>query len=600
MARKQVVNPQGSQDTPRTDIPDDISVYVSEVDEEGTPPIQENIETFDINGTLEELVPVSRFTSNDYNTVVVGEETMYFGLDRGENIVGRGVYLLAVLKGAISILGATIHANPERYKVYALSSHGLPVIECVPVQNQEIVVETRTQESEHMFEPASKFRAIIRLDHINPNGLEILGQLAPPYKHLVSSVRENRSFQPLYEAPKSTPIFKPFQSWYRAAEKIALAIENVNMDPPRIMVIGPKSSGKSSFGKFLTNYILAELQNVHYLELDPGQPEYSPPGVLSLHAPTTFNFEPSYIHPHIPNVVKAFSLGFTSPKDDPSLYLKYSSSLFSEYQKSLISKPSSLIINTPGWIRGLGLDLMSQVAQNMAPTHVVYLGTAEARESIKMAVNCPDDRFYAVDTVLPSPSLAEIPTSKLTQSDLRAIQTMSYFHSLDFSKHLTTISPFNVPFGSNGITAVAVQNSEGIMHEDVELCINGTVVAIVVVDEDVDLEAMTIYTEGSLPWIPSDRLPQSLAAEMSRCIGLAVVQSVDGTSINLLTPIPLSVITQVYADKNQIVLVRGRIQLPLWELWNSEFESSPYLSFGKDVGKGSRGWRVRRNVMRRI
>jgi len=69
------------------------------------------------------------------------------------------------------------------------------------------------------------------------------------------------------------------------------------------MICGPKASGKSTLAKVLTNRLLSEsisrsrsnnqkLPGVAILDLDPGQPEYSTPGQLSLVHIHEYNFGP--------------------------------------------------------------------------------------------------------------------------------------------------------------------------------------------------------------------------------------------------------------------------------------------------------------------
>lgn len=50
----------------------------------------------------------------------------------------------------------------------------------------------------------------------------------------------------------------------------------------KLMIIGDKGSGKSTFSRFITNRILNRFPKVAYLDLDPGQPEHSFPRTISL------------------------------------------------------------------------------------------------------------------------------------------------------------------------------------------------------------------------------------------------------------------------------------------------------------------------------
>ena len=120
--------------------------------------------------------------------------------------------------------------------------------------------------------------------------------------------------------------------WNRAAEDIAEASLDAYArfaPAPALttLVCGAKNAGKSTFCRALLNALVGSDANpngphipaVAYLEADCGQPEFTPPGMVSLvfvDGPTT---GPSFMHPRRP--AKAFFLGDTSQKADPMLYV---------------------------------------------------------------------------------------------------------------------------------------------------------------------------------------------------------------------------------------------------------------------------------------
>lgn len=54
--------------------------------------------------------------------------------------------------------------------------------------------------------------------------------------------------------------------------------------PPTFLITGAKNAGKSSFARaLLLCDLLLRYTRVAYLECDPGQTEFTPPGLLSLH-----------------------------------------------------------------------------------------------------------------------------------------------------------------------------------------------------------------------------------------------------------------------------------------------------------------------------
>jgi polynucleotide 5'-hydroxyl-kinase GRC3/NOL9 len=52
--------------------------------------------------------------------------------------------------------------------------------------------------------------------------------------------------------------------------------------PPIIVIRGPKNCGKTTFSRYLVNLLLTKWKKVAYFDIDVGQPEFTPPGLISL------------------------------------------------------------------------------------------------------------------------------------------------------------------------------------------------------------------------------------------------------------------------------------------------------------------------------
>lgn len=77
----------------------------------------------------------------------------------------------------------------------------------------------------------------------------------------------------------SQDIYIP-QEWSEAADSI---VYDSNTSPPPIaLVCGAKNCGKTTFSRHLVNVLLQRYRKVTYLDTDVGQPEFTPPGFLSL------------------------------------------------------------------------------------------------------------------------------------------------------------------------------------------------------------------------------------------------------------------------------------------------------------------------------
>jgi polynucleotide 5'-hydroxyl-kinase GRC3/NOL9 len=385
-----------------------------------------------------------------------------------------------------------------------------------------------------------------------------------------------------------------------------------------VMICGPKASGKSTFAKFLTNRLLSPTfgsnlshisrinrsTGVVMLDLDPGQPEYSAQGQLCLIHLQEPNFGPPFTHP-IPGsksrIIRAHTVGAVTPSFDPVLYIECALDLFAYYRNLLSVFPKCpLIINTPGWILGTGLEILVEIIVRCRPTEVIYMsqdGPHEVVEALREAAK--------TTPFLTLPSQASEYTTRTAQH-LRTMQAMSYFHLKPANQKvltwdgrpLTSVPPWEIKYsgegaGILGIMCYGEQPPPSLLLE----AINGSLVAVVVVDDlaavpdsgldsrapidrdSTDLDALLVQSHNQdiqTPLIvqtPRENLPYfnpantiSLSPIHSHCIGLAVVRGIDvpRQRLQVLSPISPAIIQEINEEGKSIVLVSGKFDSPGW------------------------------------
>ena len=209
-----------------------------------------------------------------------------------------------------------------------------------------------------------------------------------------------------------------------------------------MIVCGPKGSGKSTFSRILMNNILTKAppytrsnsqlrsDGVALLDLDPGQPEFSPPGEISLTHLRSCNFGAPFTHPVPPpsqgnRTVRAHHLGSTSPKDDPVHFLNCASELVFQYRQMLTLYPSCpLIVNCSGWIQGSGLEVLTELIYKLKPTEVIYMSTSGPTEVVEVLEDTARKSSTLFYTLTSQPSAYMTRTA----AELRTMQALSYFH----------------------------------------------------------------------------------------------------------------------------------------------------------------------------
>lgn len=161
-----------------------------------------------------------------------------------------------------------------------------------------------------------------------------------------------------------------------------------------ILVCGARNVGKSSFCRRLLNRALEASATARFLECDVGQSEFTPPSLMSLHDVSEPVLGPP--HTHLRQALSCRFFGDVTPGMQPAQYVGCIASLLKEHHRTHdgASCPSPpLIINTCGWISGLGGQLLADIIAAANPSHLVMLDGPAGRTH-------PDRPHAAFDTAV--------------------------------------------------------------------------------------------------------------------------------------------------------------------------------------------------------
>ncbi|GAA5970124.1 hypothetical protein JCM8115_001249 [Rhodotorula mucilaginosa] len=413
------------------------------------------------------------------------------------------------------------------------------------------------------------------------------------------------------------------------------------------MVEGPKRVGKSTLAKLLVNELLDRYEAVAYLDTDLGQAEFTAPGFVSLTVLRRPVLGPSFTHLH--ESFESHFLGSTSPASDPTDYLTACEALLATYRlevefaggddsasaigpgrrhKSRVAGPDQsgpskcrervpLVVNTSGWIKGLGADILSRLKDLARPTHVFTFADPATETSSFAVQDFPPPFPPAVPyRQIPLPAAFASPLeSKWTPADLRTLALASYFYSKgcfvggqvprwETTRPLIAQPVRTCSWGSSPsalkASAVYMAGTGDIRYEHCLHALNGSIVAIVA-------DSQPARTDLSRPFPYAPRAPLPSPAS-SRALGLAIVHSFApaAESMYLLTPTaPTS------SDASALALVKGALDTPVAlmcdftaradeseaGLAGVDWDAVPYLSVETGEAVGRR--RVRRNLMRK-
>ncbi len=418
-------------------------------------------------------------------------------------------------------------------------------------------------------------------------------------------------------------LLEPPSDWQTMVSK--LIVENEKR-PVAVMVCGPKGAGKSSFCRIISNSLLSKgqatqerINRVAFMDLDPGQPELSPPGELSLVILQSCILGPPFTHPAVSGenkVIRAHHFGYLSPKEDLDHCYSCALDLYNHYQQLARSHgPCPLVVNCSGWIQGSGFELLANLIRNLSLTDVIYMSTSGPEE----VIDALSEAATQTNSILHQLNSQASSVATRTAADLRMMQTVSYFHleepedgNLRWNPYpLTSQPPFVVHYAgpTQAMHAVMILG-DAQSPEFFGSILDGCVVSITVIEAEIAVSAASheadrreargdderdgslnadamqdvddLEFEGNLnqrtpplprtpegiPYIPAKHhIVEPLSPSHSYSIGQALIRSIDprAQAFHILTPVPASEFTEQQDHPNRkIVLVRGRLDTPTW------------------------------------
>lgn len=281
-----------------------------------------------------------------------------------------------------------------------------------------------------------------------------------------------------------------------------------------------------------------------------------------------------------------------------------------------------LVINTQGWVKGLGEELLRSIEAVAEPSHVFAFEAAVedvpagwTASPVHQAMDLPFCAPWegvvsrgpapAVLTVEPAPSSPL--QARYSAADMRSLATVAYLHSRgerwDFGVPVLGMRPWVATLGGDGALRAAYLVGEGadaVLPADLPPALNGSLIGL--------LEA----EPADVAYVPARAQP---SVEEATLLGVALVRAVrtseDAIALQLVTPLGAEELQRATA------LVRnGAFELPTCAMldWRERvpgggvsedglagvrWDDVPFFdAAGVDaVGSGRR--RVRRNIQRK-
>lgn len=139
----------------------------------------------------------------------------------------------------------------------------------------------------------------------------------------------------------------------------------------KVVTIGGKGVGKSTYQRYAINSNLLNLPKFVFIDLDIGQPELFVPQTLSVHMVTEPILGPGYLRSIKP--VKSIFFGDITVQSDPIKYLQCVLDIYTFCATNTELRNLPWIVNTMGYSRGLGNELIACILKIFQPSDVVQI-----------------------------------------------------------------------------------------------------------------------------------------------------------------------------------------------------------------------------------
>lgn len=541
--------------------------------------------------------PVALLESDFYPQVDVNicykRESIVLGLSKDEMVMVKGQYRINILFGSISIDG--IHIDNSSIQINAASITSLPIIKSI------------TKEDGVYPFPDLKgdFSTIIEICN-NDLGFSSVGQSQPSLKNVFSSNSKQYSFK-LVTTPESNIFGNSIpNSWLNVIDSI-----NPNQ-PNKILILGNKGSGKSTLSKMLFNNLISKNKNkkVQILDMDPGQPEFTYPLTLSLSTMSNPIFGTI-----IPDLLdfddhKVRFYGFNTPAISPLAYFHQLKNLIKHDQVNLTT-----VINSPGWTKGFGVDIVKFVIKSYNLTHILLLNESNRELDLLRELKFPNGiQIINLPAFKPSENLSN--NNPISAAKIRTFKMMTPLHKLanensfDFNP-LIESSPLQLSYYNgiksvpnimafNGLVCVTILDSDGIVGDDIIECMETQMIGIhSVKSTNLEKSISNSTSSGGLPLLLPELTFHSLDTKFEAYGCVHSVNKLNHTINMYLSDLPRDLITKVLKGTTKLILVVGRSLVPTEELqWKKWSHPVPYSAPAVAGVAGSKPVVVRRTVQR--
>lgn len=386
----------------------------------------------------------SQRRSNLPDVVVVPTEENKALVGFNENINLYGSAAIKVMKGVASVLGSVLSSKALEVTFYSPLYDPALVIKSTVSKSHETDIKTEQNAIQKIlkdacFDQRSEIERLLACSTV----LELSGlkksHTYPKYKNFFDAP-ENVSYNELCKGcflVEPNCVIIEYPGYQLACKEILPQAEMMKKQSLSnntvVVTVGSKGAGKSTFNMYLTNCLLNHYELVNYIDCDIGQPEFTISGCISVIHVTTPILGPSFTHLQNPHFSTYY--GAVNASHDVDRYVECVKTVLQHVKPGF-----PIVVNTMGWIKDVGMNLLAHILCMIQPSHVVQLSSRredrEARahlitqdyvnqfDTMKFTAASPvsDYQHFWIKTDIPKSNLAIV-----NPADKRLLRTFSYF-----------------------------------------------------------------------------------------------------------------------------------------------------------------------------
>lgn len=227
----------------------------------------------------------------------------------------------------------------------------------------------------------------------------------------------------------------------RSRAKQSPSDDSVLSQGPRVIVVGPSDSGKSTLSRMLLSWAAKQGWKPTFVDLDIGQGSITLPGCIAA-TPIEMPIDPVEGIPLEMPLVYFF--GHTTPSNNVELYKvlvkELAGMLERQFAGNAESRAAGMVLNTMGWIEGVGYDLLLHAIRTFKANVVLVLGQEKLCSMLRDVLKGEPK----VDVVKLQRSGGVVSRNVKVRQKARSFRIREYFYGLanDLSPH-SNISNFS-------------------------------------------------------------------------------------------------------------------------------------------------------------